>query len=84
MGYDAPYSEERVLALRPEWGSGNGDGLGFGTLTFALDPIAAGQTPKGLTAAEKVTGNIELNWFGAPTPPRIIFTAPPASTARTV
>jgi fibronectin type 3 domain-containing protein len=66
MGYDAPYSEERVLALRPEWGTGNGDGLGFGTLTFALDPIATGQVPKDLTAAEKVTGNIELDWFGAP------------------
>jgi fibronectin type 3 domain-containing protein len=66
MGYDAPWSETRVMSLRPEWGTGNGDGLGFGTLTFALDPIATGQTPKSLTAVEKEIGNIELDWFGAP------------------
>ena len=66
MGYDAPYSEARILGLGPEGSGGNGDSLGFGTLTFALDPIATGQTPKSLTAVEKGTGNIELDWFGAP------------------
>jgi hypothetical protein len=64
-GIAAPYSEERADALAPEGGSGNGDQLGFGTLTYTLDPIAPGiSKPSGLTARREGDA-MRLNWWGA-------------------
>ncbi len=68
-GFAAPYSWQRVKALRPEGSQSNGDSLGFGTLMYALPPLTGGQAPKGLTASERGSqgsgpGNIELDWFG--------------------
>ena len=62
-GFAAKYSLQRVLALQPEGGSGNGDELGFGTLTYSLDPIASGTNPQ-LTAYER-EGAVFLNWWGS-------------------
>jgi hypothetical protein len=65
MGIAAPYSEERVEALAPEGASGNGDELGFGTLTFTRDPIDPSlMKPSGLTARNEGDA-VRLNWWGA-------------------
>jgi fibronectin type 3 domain-containing protein len=63
LGMAAPYSAQRVTALGVE-GRNNGDEFGFGTLTYSFDPMSAPQAPRGLTAAEKEQGNVELDWFG--------------------
>ena len=63
-GLAAPYTEQRVMDLRPEGWSGNGDSLGWGTLLYALPTTTACQPPQNLTARENGTGDIELDWFG--------------------
>ena len=63
-GLAAPWSCQRVMELRPEEWSGNGDSLGWGTLLYALPTSTASQPPQNLTARENVTGDIELDWFG--------------------
>jgi len=50
--------------LQPEGDGGNGDQLGFGTLTFTRDPIAAGRAPSGLSANWS-GGRMVLSWWGA-------------------
>lgn len=65
LGMAAPYTTQRVMSLRPEGRVTNGDGFGFGTLTFALDPYAGAQQPRGLTAAERGAGNVQLDWYGS-------------------
>jgi fibronectin type 3 domain-containing protein len=65
LGLAAPYTTAARNAHSPEGGSSNGDELGFGTLTYSLDPIGPGQKPSGLTA-EEVAGGVTLNWWGEP------------------
>ena len=64
-GLDAPYSAAWIAAHGNEGSSGSGDELGYGTLTYSLDPIGPGQTPSGLTAKE-ISGGATLNWWGEP------------------
>ncbi|BCU76113.1 LamG-like jellyroll fold domain-containing protein [Luteolibacter sp. LG18] len=63
-GIASPYTGGEVTANQPEGDGGNGDQLGFGTLTFSRDPIATGQKPSGLAALEDAN-SIQLNWWGA-------------------
>jgi fibronectin type 3 domain-containing protein len=63
LGLAAPYSKAEAAELRPEGNGGNGDQLGFGTLTFTRDPIATGATPK-LTAIQRA-GDVVLSWWGS-------------------
>lgn len=63
LGLAAPYSKAFAEQIRPEGNGGNGDQLGFGTLTFTRDPIATGATPK-LTAIQRA-GDVVLSWWGA-------------------
>jgi hypothetical protein len=64
LGIAAPEVRQQALQLRPEYDGGNGDQLGFGTLTFARDPVA-GASPSGLTARLQAT-QVELSWWGVP------------------
>ena len=61
-GLAAPYT---AAYKRVDGGDHRGDELGFGTLTYTVDPIGGGQTPSGLTARE-VSGGVTLNWWGEP------------------
>ncbi len=67
MGLAAPYTAQMAALLRPDGGISNWnspDWFGFTSLTFYLDPIAAGATPSGLVAA--VSGpQITLSWWGS-------------------
>ncbi|MES2925104.1 MAG: LamG-like jellyroll fold domain-containing protein [Verrucomicrobiota bacterium] len=63
LGLAAPFSKEVAEQHRPEGNGGNGDQLGFGTLTFTRDPIAAGANPK-LTVAQSA-GDVILSWWGS-------------------
>jgi hypothetical protein len=69
-GLPAPYVAEFAASVRPEGGGGNYgpnsggyDQLGFGTLTYTLDPIASAVVPSGLSA---VAGDLQLtlSWWG--------------------
>ncbi len=51
--------------MYPEGDGGNGDQLGFGTLTFTRDPLAAPGKPSGLTARVRGT-QVVLSWWGCP------------------
>jgi hypothetical protein len=62
-GLTAPWVGAMAAKLRPEGDGGNGDQLGFGTLTFTRDPIAVGANPSGLTA-NLVGGQVVLSWWG--------------------
>ena len=62
-GLSAPWVGAMVEQMRPESGGG-GDQPGFGTLTFARDPIAAGAAPSGLVANVS-KGRVELSWWGS-------------------
>jgi len=69
-GLAAPYVEKFMLATEPEGGGGNYgetsggyDQLGYGTLTYSRDPIAAGAPPSGLTAHVS-QGQVTLSWWG--------------------
>ena len=63
-GIATPYTALQVNQLRPEGDGGNGDQLGFGTLTFSRDPFAASGAPSGLTAMWS-GGAMVLSWWGA-------------------
>ncbi|SHN38600.1 Alginate lyase [Rhizobacter sp. OV335] len=64
LGIAAPEVRQQALQLRPEYDGDNGDQLGFGTLTFARDPVA-GARPSGLTARLQAV-KVELSWWGVP------------------
>ena len=63
-GLAAPYTALQAAQLRAEGDAGNGDQLGFGTLTFSRDPIAPGGKPSGLTAWWS-DGKMVLSWWGS-------------------
>jgi hypothetical protein len=65
LGVAAPYTALQALQMRPESDGGNGDQLGFGTLTFTRDPLAAQGKPSGLTARVRAT-QVVLSWWGCP------------------
>ncbi|AGU47882.1 alginate lyase-like protein [Variovorax paradoxus B4] len=63
LGIATPYTALQAAQMRPESDGGNGDQLGFGTLTYTRDPIATPVRPSGLTA--RVHGSqVELSWWG--------------------
>jgi hypothetical protein len=69
-GLAAPYVQKFAALVQPEGGGGNYgpnsggyDQLGYGTLTFARDPIAGGAPPSGLTAPVSA-GQVSLSWWG--------------------
>ncbi|SFU56633.1 LamG-like jellyroll fold domain-containing protein [Pseudoduganella namucuonensis] len=62
-GLAAPYCALQVAQVAPEGDGGNGDQLGFGTLTFSRDPYAGGVAPSGLTAWWS-GGQMVLSWWG--------------------
>jgi hypothetical protein len=64
LGVAAKYVKQQALQMRPENDGGNGDQLGFGTLTFARDPMTGGR-PSGLTARRQAS-QVELSWWGTP------------------
>jgi hypothetical protein len=64
LGVAAEYVKQQALQMRPEYDGGNGDQLGFGTLTFARDPVTGGR-PSGLTARRQAS-QVELSWWGTP------------------
>ncbi|MDQ1921532.1 LamG-like jellyroll fold domain-containing protein [Massilia pseudoviolaceinigra] len=61
-GLVAPYTGLQAVQTRPEGDGGNGDQLGFGTLTFTRDPMT-GSVPSGLTA-RLTAGKVVLSWWG--------------------
>lgn len=63
-GLAAPYVAAMVAKLRPEGDGGNGDQLGFGTLTYSREAIAAGAKPSGLSAVVRA-GQVVLSWWGS-------------------
>lgn len=63
-GIATPYTALQAARLRPEGDGGNGDQLGFGTLTFSRDPIAAGRAPTGLSALWS-GAKVVLSWWGS-------------------
>ncbi|HEX7867263.1 MAG TPA: LamG-like jellyroll fold domain-containing protein [Variovorax sp.] len=65
LGVAAPYTSLQAIQMRPESDSGNGDQLGFGTLTFTRDPLTAQGKPSGLTAHVRGT-QVVLSWWGCP------------------
>ncbi|MDM0055379.1 LamG-like jellyroll fold domain-containing protein [Variovorax fucosicus] len=63
LGIATPYTALQVAQMRPEGDGGNGDQLGFGTLTFTRDPLATPLRPSGLTA--RLRGpQVLLSWWG--------------------
>lgn len=65
LGVATPYSLLQAIQMRPEYDGGNGDQLGFGTLTFTRDPLTAQGKPTGLTARVRGT-QVLLSWWGCP------------------
>jgi hypothetical protein len=65
LGIATPYTALQVAQMYPEGDGGNGDQLGFGTLTFTRDPLAAPGKPSGLTARVRGT-QVVLSWWGCP------------------
>ncbi|WP_426391205.1 LamG-like jellyroll fold domain-containing protein [Variovorax sp. R-27] len=65
LGIATPYTALQVAQMYPEGDGGNGDQLGFGTLTFTRDPLAAPGKPSGLTARVRGTQAV-LSWWGCP------------------
>ncbi|UVH56968.1 alginate lyase family protein [Variovorax paradoxus] len=65
LGIATPYTALQVAQMYPEGDGGNGDQLGFGTLTFTRDPLAAQGKPSGLTARVRGT-QVVLSWWGCP------------------
>jgi hypothetical protein len=69
LGLAAPYSQKFAQLIAPEGGGaypqtgGVWDQLGYGTLLFTRDAIAAGAPPSGL-AAITTAGQIVLSWWG--------------------
>lgn len=64
LGIATPYTALQAEQMRPETDGGNGDQLGFGTLTFTRDPLTALVRPSGLTARVR-TSQVELSWWGS-------------------
>jgi len=62
-GLAAPYVALQVAQLHPEMDGGNGDQLGFGTLTFSRDPVVTGNSPSGVTAYLQ-GAQVLLSWWG--------------------
>ncbi|RTQ31249.1 hypothetical protein EJP69_27435 [Variovorax gossypii] len=65
LGVATPYSLLQAIQMRPEHDGGNGDQLGFGTLTFTRDPLTTQGKPTGLTARVRGT-QVLLSWWGCP------------------
>jgi autotransporter-associated beta strand protein len=63
-GIAAPWSAQYAANLRPDGSGGNGDELGFTTLTCSLTPIVVGANPSGLTAKLNGPQQVQLNWWG--------------------
>jgi hypothetical protein len=63
MGLAAPFTKAEAEYGRAEGSGGNGDQLGFGTLTFTREPIAQGANPK-LTIVQRA-GDAVLSWWGS-------------------
>jgi len=69
-GLAAPYTLRFAQKVAPETGGhypeggGTWDQLGYGTLLFTRDPIAAGAPPSGLTAVT-TAGQVVLSWWGS-------------------
>ncbi|MFB9244339.1 LamG-like jellyroll fold domain-containing protein [Massilia antarctica] len=63
-GLAAPYCALQTQQIGPEGDAGNGDQLGFGTLTFSRDPVKPGAAPSGLNAIGS-GGQIVLSWWGS-------------------
>lgn len=71
MGLAAPYTREYADKVGPEGGgfnfgggSGGFDGLGFTTLTHALDPIAEAAVPSALRTTQQ-EWQVTLSWAGS-------------------
>ena len=64
LGVAAKYVRLQAEKLRPETDGGNGDQLGFGTLTFAREPLV-GRVPSGLTVRQQGAQAV-LSWWGTP------------------
>ena len=62
-GLAAPYVALQVAQLHPETDGGNGDQLGFGTLTFSRDATVTGNSPSGVTAYLRGS-QVLLSWWG--------------------
>lgn len=62
-GLAAPYVALQVAQLHPETDGGNGDQLGFGTLTFSRDAVVTGNSPSGVTAYLRGS-QVLLSWWG--------------------
>lgn len=62
-GLAAPYVALQVAQLHPERDGGNGDQLGFGTLTFSRDPLVTNNSPSGVTAYLRGSA-VLLSWWG--------------------
>jgi len=63
LGIATPYTALQAIQMRPEGDGGNGDQLGFGTLTFTRDPLPTAGRPSGLTARLRGT-QVVLSWWG--------------------
>jgi regulation of enolase protein 1 (concanavalin A-like superfamily) len=69
-GLAAPYTQKFTQLVAPEQGGcypntgGTWDQLGYGTLLFTRDPVAAGSPPSGLSAVT-TAGQIVLSWWGS-------------------
>ncbi|MBV8782300.1 MAG: alginate lyase family protein, partial [Phycisphaerae bacterium] len=63
-GLSAPYTTQALAKTRPEGDNGNGDEYSWGTLLFALTPVATPEAPQSLIAYAKGNGNIQLDWWG--------------------
>ncbi|MBT2337221.1 alginate lyase family protein [Variovorax paradoxus] len=63
LGIATPYTALQATQMYPESDGGNGDQLGFGTLTFTREPLATPVRPSGLVA--RVRGpQVVLSWWG--------------------
>jgi len=63
-GLSAPFVSAIAAQIRPERSDWIGDSPSFGTLTFSLDPAAAGTPPSGLTAV-LAGAKVLLSWWGS-------------------
>ena len=63
LGLAAPFTKAEAEYGRPEGNGGNGDQLGWGTLTFTRDPVAQGAAPK-LSVVQRA-GQVVLSWWGS-------------------
>ena len=64
-GLSAPFVSAIAAKIRPERSDWIGDSPSFGTLTFSLDPVAAGTPPSGLTGSLAGAGQVLLSWWGS-------------------